>query len=132
MDEEFNALINNKTWDLVCPPTHKNVVGRWTYKTKRNPDDTINKYKATLVAKDYTQQYGFDFTETFSPLIKPSIVRLVLTIGLYKGWNISQLDINNAFLNGILEEEIYIKQPPGYEQNTNLVCKLNKAIYGFK
>ena len=133
MDAEYNALMQNKTWTLVKPQSHKNIIGcRWTFKIKRDSNGAILKHKARLVAKGYTQQFGFDFTETFSPVIKPTTLRIILTIALHNKWNIRQLDVNNAFLNGELEEEVYMQQPIGYSQGTELVCKLHKAIYGLK
>jgi histone deacetylase 1/2 len=104
---------------------------------KENPDGSINKYKARLVAKGFHQHAGSDFTETFSPVVKPVTVRIVLTLAVTHRWTIQQIDVNNAFLNGTLEEEVYMQQPPGFEASDKtldktLVCKLNKAIYGLK
>lgn len=133
MDKEYSALIKNKTWELVHKPDKKNLIGcKWTFKLKKNPDGTINRYKARLVAKGYTQENGFDYTETFSPIVKPATIRLIFTIALENQWSIKHLDVNNAFLNGTLQEEVYMQQPEGYINNTNLMCKLNKAIYGLK
>jgi histone deacetylase 1/2 len=102
-------------------------------RTKENPDGTINKYKERLVAKGFHQLQGFDFNETFSPVIKPVTVRLILSLAVSYKWPLKQLDINNAFLNGLLKEEVYMVQPPGFEaSDSNLVCKLNKALYGLK
>lgn len=81
MNEEYNALVKNKTWELVPVPKDRNIVGcKWTYRLKGNADGTVQKYKAKLVAKGYTQQHGFDFTETFSPVVKPTTIRIVLSI----------------------------------------------------
>ena len=87
-----------------------------------------------MVAKGFHQQAGFDFTETFSPVVKPSTIRVVFTIALSRNWAIKQLDVNNAFLNGDLQEEVFMQQPQGFidEQNPNLVCRLDKALYGLK
>ena len=137
MDEEFRALMKNKTWSLVSLPTSRTSVGcRWVFKLKRNPDGSISRYKARLVAKGYSQVPGFDFYETFSPVVKPTTIRVVLAIAVSQSWSIRQLDVNNAFLNGELQEEVYMDQPPGFDGKTNqeqkLVCKLHKALYGLK
>jgi histone deacetylase 1/2 len=134
MQEEYNALIKNNTWTLVKPPAHKAPIGcKWVFRIKENSDGTINRYKARLVAKGFHQKAGSDFTETFSPVIKPVTIRTVLTIAVSNKWPVQQIDVNNAFLNGVLEEEVYMQQPPGFENSDKeLVCKLNKALYGLK
>ncbi|GAU26774.1 hypothetical protein TSUD_317720 [Trifolium subterraneum] len=100
---------------------------------KENPDGSIQKYKARLVAKGFHQQAGSDFTETFSLVVKPVTVRTVLTMAITNRWHIQEIDVNNAFFNGILEEEVYMQQPPGFESSDKtMVCKLNKALYGLK
>jgi hypothetical protein len=134
MKDEFNALMNNQTWTLVSLPANRHAIGcKWVFRVKENPDGTVNRYKARLVAKGFHQQAGFDFTETFSPVVKPVTVRTVLTLAITQHWPLQQLDVNNAFLNGLLTEEVYMEQPPGFEaSDKNLVCKLNKALYGLK
>ena len=103
------------------------------FKVKENPDGTINKYKARLVAKGFHQKLGYDYNETFSPVIKPVTVRILLSLAITHKWSLQQLDVYNAFSNGILEEDIYMTQPPSFENsNKQLVCKLHKAIYGLK
>jgi len=103
MQEELRALHSNQTWTLVPPHPTMNVIGsRWVYKIKRHVDGQVAQYKARLVARGFTQQEGIDYLETFSPVIKPTTVRLVLTIAVSYGWIIYQLDVHNAFLNGIL------------------------------
>ena len=134
MKDEYNALLKNQTWTLVSPTVSRKPIGcKWVFRVKENPDGTINKYKARLVAKGFHQQASSDFTETFSPVVKPVTVRTVLTLAVTHRWSIQQIDVNNAFLNGTLEEEVYMQQPPGFEAaDKTLVCKLNKAIYGLK
>lgn len=103
------------------------------FRLKENLDGTINKYKARLVAKGFHQQDGFHYTETFSLVVKPTIIRIILTLALTYHWDIQQIDVNNAFLNDDLSEEIYMMQPPGFSiDNKNLVYRLNKILYGLK
>jgi hypothetical protein len=94
----------------------------------------LDRYKAGLVAKGFKQRYGIDYDDTFSPVVKMAIVCIVLSIGISKRWSMCQLDVQNAFLHGYLEEEVYMEQPPGYEDMTKpgYVCKLDKALYGLK
>uniref|UniRef100_A0A2N9GHZ2 Integrase catalytic domain-containing protein n=1 Tax=Fagus sylvatica TaxID=28930 RepID=A0A2N9GHZ2_FAGSY len=135
MDEEFQALQKQGTWSLVPMPANKNVVGcKWVYKLKHNSDGTIARYKARLVAKGFHQQYGIDFAETFSPVIKPPTVRLILSLAVSLKWPLRQLDVKNAFLHGTLKEEVYMTQPQGYVDSAhpNYVCRLHKSIYGLK
>uniref|UniRef100_A0A803NMC5 Reverse transcriptase Ty1/copia-type domain-containing protein n=1 Tax=Cannabis sativa TaxID=3483 RepID=A0A803NMC5_CANSA len=135
MSDKMGALRKNVTWTYVPLPDGRTPIGcKWVYKIKLNADGTINKFKARLVAKCFHQQLGFDFTKTFSLVVKPVTIRIVLSLALAKGWCIQQLDINNAFLNGDLKEEVYMTQAPSFElpDAPHLVCKLNKAIYGLK
>jgi hypothetical protein len=135
MDEEFSALQRQQTWSLVPSPPGKNIVGcKWVFKLKRNSDGTISRYKARLAAKGFHQQYGIDFAETFSPVVKPPTVRLILALAVTYNWPLRQLDVRNAFLHGILKEEVYMQQPTGYvdSRHPHHVCKLQKSIYGLK
>ena len=109
MLKEFQALQNNKTWVLTSPPSNsKPIRCKWIFSIKWNPNGTIQKCKARLVAKGFNQREGLDFDQVFSPVIKHSTIRLILTIALFKGWKIRQFDFNNTFLNTNLIEEVYI------------------------
>jgi hypothetical protein len=135
MDIEFNALITNGTWDLVSPIQGTNIVGnKWVFCIKRNVDSSIERFKARLVAKGYHQQPGLDFTETFSPMVKANTIRLVLSLAITQQWTICQIDIQNAFLHGQLQEEVYMQQPQGYVHPNfpHHVCRLKKSLYGLK
>ena len=135
MDEEMAALDANETWDLVPLPEGKNAIGcKWVYKIKHNADGSISRYKARLVAKGYAQTYGIDYEETFSPVAKMATVRVIISVAAAKGWVLHQMDVNNAFLNGDLHEEVYMEQPQGYKnkKRPKYVCKLKKALYGLK
>lgn len=109
MADEFNALIDNHTWDLVPFADNMNVVTcKWIYKIKYRSDGTIKRPKARVVARGIHQLVGIDFHETFSPVVKPTTVRLVIFIVVSCRWVVRQLDIKNAFLYGFLQEEVYM------------------------
>ena len=109
MKQEFDALLAKNTWTLTPLPSHRKPIGcKWVFKLKENYDGTINKHKARLVAKGFDQKYGFDFHETSSPVVKPATIKVILTLALTHKWEVQQIDINNAFLNGALQEEIYM------------------------
>ncbi|CAN0920957.1 Retrovirus-related Pol polyprotein from transposon RE2 [Linum grandiflorum] len=135
MKTENDALIRNGTWSLVPRPINVNVLGsKWIFRNKFNSDGSLQRHKARLVAQGCSQQESVDFYDTFSPVVKPTTIRLVLSIALSNGWTLRQLDINNAFLNGDLNEEVYMAQPKGFEHPDfpHHVCRLHKAIYGLK
>lgn len=134
-NSEYDSLLSNHTWDLVPLPEGKNVVGsRWVFKVKRNADGLIEKFKARLVAQGYSQSHGLDYQEVFSPVVRYSSIRSLLVMANIYDWECHQMDVKTAFLQGDLDEEIYMKQPDGYinKKKPNHVCKLNKSIYGLK
>ena len=135
MDEEYAALLSNNTWSLVPKPPTANVIGcKWVYKIKRKADGSIERHKARLVAQGFDQQPGVDFEETFSPVVKPATICIVLSMALSYGWHIHQLDVKNAFLHGKIDQDIFMVQPQGFmdSQHPNYVCKLNRALYGLR
>lgn len=109
MRVEFDALIANKPWSLIRLPPGRFAVGcKWVFRIKENPDGTISMYWARLVAKGFHQRLDCDYSETFSPVVQPVTVRVVLTLALSSNWSIKQIDVNNAFFNGILEEDVLL------------------------
>ncbi|KAF5465891.1 hypothetical protein F2P56_015856 [Juglans regia] len=134
MDTELQALEQNKTWLITDLPLGKEVVAcKYMYKIKYNFDGTIERLKARVVAKSFTQQEGINNTETFSPVAKFVTVQVLLSLAAVYGWLLHQFDVNNAFLHGALSEEIYMHKPPGYTKGgPHQVCKLLKSIYALK
>ena len=109
MKEELSMIEKNKTWQLVARPKNKKVIGvKWVYRTKLNPDGSINKLKARLVVKGYAQQEGVDYSDTFAPVARHDTVRLLLALAAKLGWKVYHLDVKSAFLNGLLEEDIML------------------------
>ncbi|GJR87679.1 putative RNA-directed DNA polymerase [Tanacetum coccineum] len=135
MKEEYDALMRNGAWSLVPRASNTNVVdGKWVYRLKHDKNGAITRYKARFVAKGFRQQPGIDFHETFSPVVKSTTIRAVLSLAVTNDWPLRQLDIQNAFLHGNLKEQVYMKQPPGFidPQRPNHVCLLHKSLYGLK
>ncbi|KAJ0602472.1 putative RNA-directed DNA polymerase [Helianthus annuus] len=135
MNDEFSALQNNNTWELVPKPLDSPVIrSMWLFRPTFNSDGSLERYKARLVCNGKSQTVGIDCMETFSPVVKPATIRMVLSLAVSRSWPIHQLDVKNAFLNGQLEETVYMYQPAGFV-NPNLpnhVCRLNKSLYGLK
>lgn len=132
MDEEFNALLKNKTWLYTdLPNNRKTIKCMWVFRKKYKQDGTLDRYKARLVAKGCSQRKGIDYSETFSPVVRLDSVRAILAIAAHLDLDIIQFDVKTAFLNGDITDEIYMDQPTGYE-NGNAVCLLKKCLYGLK
>ncbi|RVW18790.1 Retrovirus-related Pol polyprotein from transposon TNT 1-94 [Vitis vinifera] len=135
MKSEMESMYSNQVWELVEPPKGVKPIGcKWIYKKKRGIDGKVQTYKARLVAKGYTQKEGIDYEETFSPLAMLKSIRILLSIAAYFDYEIWKMDVKTAFLNGSLDECIYMKQPEGFITNgqEHLLCKLNRSIYGLK
>ena len=132
---EMSSLMRNETWSLVPRPVNKNVVGsKWIFKLKRNPDGSIERYKARLVAQGFTQVHGIDYNEVFSPVVKFTSIRTLFAFANDNNYEIHHMDVKTAYLNGELDHEIYMEQPEGFVDplNPSFVCKLKKSIYGLK
>ncbi|KAF5094301.1 hypothetical protein DV451_005044 [Geotrichum candidum] len=132
---EIDSLMLNNTWTLVkSPPGRKAIGSKWVFKVKENVDGSIDRYKARLVAQGFSQIEGIDYNETFAPVVRYETVRLLFAISAQFQMLVHHMDVTTAFLNGDLSEEIYMKQPKGFEEkgHEDLVCKLNKSLYGLK
>ena len=151
MNEELEALEMNNTWEITELPPGKTPIGcKWLHRIKYCPDGSVDRYKSRLVVLGNKQKYGEDYAETFAPVAKMATVRSLLAVASVCEWHVHQMDVKNAFLHGELQENVYMKMPPGYtkpgdriqvvsegESLTNLtkpthVCKLTKSLYGLK
>eukprot|EP00268_Persea_americana_P020286 TRINITY_DN20494_c0_g1_i4.p1 TRINITY_DN20494_c0_g1~~TRINITY_DN20494_c0_g1_i4.p1 ORF type:complete len:298 (+),score=64.17 TRINITY_DN20494_c0_g1_i4:2588-3481(+) len=133
MSEETKVLKQNETWELVPRPAGVTPIScKWVYKVKTKVDGSVERFKARLVARGFSQQFGLDYDETFSPVAKITTVRFLIAIATGKSWKLWQLDVKNAFLHGEVDREIYMEQPRGFEENSQYVCRLKKSIYGLK
>ncbi|MCF8701912.1 hypothetical protein L3054_11040 [Corynebacterium sp. MC-10] len=135
MQDEYNALIDSKTWELVPRPPNANIIrSLWIFRHKKKSDGSFERHKARLVGDGRSQREGVDCDETFSPVVKPATIRVVLTIALSRSWPIHQLDVKNAFLHGNLNEIVYMYQPLGFRDpaRPDHVCLLRKSLYGLK
>ncbi|CAA7062305.1 unnamed protein product [Microthlaspi erraticum] len=135
MEEEIKMIEKNRTWRLVEKPEKKNIISvKWIYRIKTNANGDPIKHKARLVARGFSQEYGVDYLETFAPVSRHDTIRVILALAAQKKWRLYQMDVKSAFLNGELEEEIYVAQPPGFvvEGEEDKVLLLRKALYGLK
>jgi hypothetical protein len=135
MQVEFDALLHNRTWTLVPRPANAWIItGKWVFKVKLHPDGTLEQYKARWVVRGFHQRPGIDFTETFSPVVKPATIRTVLALVASHHWPAHQLDVSNAFLHGNIEEQVYCQQPTGFAdpERPDDVCLLSRSLYGLR
>jgi hypothetical protein len=135
MHEELENFERNQVWTLVDPPGDVNVIGtKWVFKNKQGEDGEVVRNKARLVAHGYSQVEGLDFGETFAPVAHLDAIRILLAFAASKGFKIYQMDVKSAFLNCVIQEKVYVRQPPGFESPKYLdrVYKLSKALYGLK
>lgn len=135
MKEELKAIQKNETWELVDLPEEKKAIGvKWVFRTKYHSNGTIDKHKARFVVKGYAQQQGIDYEDTFSPVARFETIRTLLALAAYLRYSMYQFDVKSAFLNGELQEEVYVTQPEGYiiHGKEEKVYKLKKALYGLK
>jgi hypothetical protein len=134
MQEELNNFTRNEVWHLV-PRPNQNVVGtKWVFRNKQDEHGVVTRNKSRLVAKGYSQVEGLDFGETYAPVARLESIRILLAYATFHGFKLYQMDVKSAFLNGPIKEEVYVEQPPGFEDSEypNHVSKLSKALYGLK
>jgi hypothetical protein len=135
MEEELDQIEKNDTWELVPRPKDKNVIDtKWVYRNKLNEDGQVTRNKSILVCKGYAQVEGVDFEDTFSLVTRMEAIQLLLAYACSKNIKVYQMDVKSTFLNGELEEEVYIEKPEGFQlsENADYVCKLKKALYNLK
>jgi hypothetical protein len=134
MKEEYQSIINNDVWEIVPRPKRKDVVSsKWIFKIK-HVDGSIEKYKERFFPRGFSEKEGIDYAETFSPIAIYTSIRTIIALATKMKWKLHQMDVKKTFLNGVIEEEVYIEQPQGFEveYRKTHVCKLKKALYGLK
>jgi hypothetical protein len=135
MIEEYQSIINNDVWEIVPRPKGKDVVSsKWLFKIKLATDGSIEKYKARFVARGFFQKEGIDYEETFAPVARYTSIRTIIDLAANMKWKLHQMDVKTSFLNGVIEEEVYIEKPQGFEveDRKSHVCRLKKALYRLK
>jgi hypothetical protein len=135
MTEEYQSIIKNDVWEVVPKPKNKDVVSsKRIYKIKHTADGSIEKHKARFVVRGFSQKEGIDYEETFAPVARYTSIRTIIALAAQTKWKLHQMDVKTTFLNGVIEEEVYIEQPQGFEVEDRkiYVCRLKKALYGLK
>ncbi|KAE8212989.1 hypothetical protein CF319_g9212, partial [Tilletia indica] len=133
MDDEYKSLMEMGTWELCHPPPGRKLIGcRWVYKVKTDPEGRAIRKKSRLVAQGFTQVEGIDYDETFAPVARLSALRMIVTLAIQLGLRLHGMDVKTAYLNGELDVDIFMKQPPGYDDGTGRVCRLLRTLYGLK
>ena len=135
MDEEMNQILKNNSRSLVIPPEScKPISLKWVFKIKRDTTGQLTKHKTRLVVKGYARRYRIDFTDVLALMARLETIRVLLALAVFYRWEVHHLDVNSAFLNGEVMEEIYVKQPEGYEipRKEHCVYKLKTTLYGLK
>jgi hypothetical protein len=135
MNDELDQIEKNNTWEMVHRLEGKNIIGsKWIFKNKLNEQGQVVRNKVILVCKGYAQIEGLDFDETFAPITRLEAIRIFLAYSFHKKFKVYQMNVKSAFLNGDLNEEVYMEQPKGFElsDNPELLCKLKKYLYGLK
>jgi hypothetical protein len=135
MNEEYDSILKNDVWTVVPGPHGKLVVtSKWLYKIKHAADGSIGKYNARFVARGFSQKGEIDYDDIFAPVARYTSIRIIISFGTVFGWKLHQMDGKIAFLNGEVEQEVYIEQPEGFviHDKRSHVCKLKKALYGLK
>jgi hypothetical protein len=135
MHEELENFQRNQVWELVDPPLGCNLIGtKWVWKNKEGEKGEVVRNESRLVAQGFSQKEGIDYEETFAIVARLEAIRILLAFSVAKGFKLHQMDVKSDFLNGVLEEEVYVRQPPGFESEKypHRVYKLRKALYGLK
>eukprot|EP00253_Pinus_taeda_P009127 PITA_09127 len=128
MVEEYDSIVRNNAWEIVPRPEGKSVMGsRWIYKVKQAADWSVEKYKERFFSQGFSQIEGIDYEETFAPVARYSSIRTILALSAQMGWHIHQMDVKTTFLNGVIEEEVYIEQPEGFKEDEVKLCGFTDA-----
>ena len=135
MQDELHQFKRNQVWHLVPKPKDRTIIDtKWVFQNKLDEQGTVNRNKARLVVQGYNQEEGIDYEETFAPVARIEAIRILIAFAAFMEFKLYQMDVKSAFLNGYLKEEVYVMQPPGFENSEfpNHVFKLDKALYGLK